>query len=528
MHTNLRCLGVETRSRKIRLASFVGLAAGLLAGGVLTLTAAVGTTSVVATATAPLAAAALRDSATAPPVATRSRRQRGGVQRAVRLIATPATLPASGGVVHLRARVRNVTRCRFSSAGLPRQLPSTRRCASGRASILVRVPKNVTSAPRRYVLYLTVRGPSGARRRVRKVVVERPVVRHRSASGGSGVTLASGVNTHATGSGAASGQSSKNSGVLSSSPSAALNPPSAPAVTTQPVSQSVAVNTPVTFSAAASGNPTPSVQWQVSADGGASWQDTSPSFDATAGQDDDQYRAVFANQAGSAMSNVVTLTVQPMSTTNFSGYITYAAPGQSFSAVSANWTVPTVTCQPGETSWAAQWPGIGDNTTVQQDGTETDCFNGVPSYWAWYEMYGDPNVSGGYAVPLSASTNPVSAGDQMTGSVSFTGSEWVLALSDATQNWTFQVQFPSTPGLSQGSAEWMVEDPNGCSPSCEVLSQYSPVQFTQARATANGQSGLISSFPLTAMAIDQNSTTLATVGPLDRAGDGFTDSWLAG
>jgi hypothetical protein len=188
--------------------------------------------------------------------------------------------------------------------------------------------------------------------------------------------------------------------------------------------------------------------------------------------------------------------------------------------------VPTVTCQAGETSWAAQWPGIGASTSVEQDGTETDCFNGEPDYWAWYEMYGDPAVNNGYAVELP---NPVAPGDEMTGSVSLSGSTWLLTLADATQNWTSQTPIASpTPALSQASAEWMVEDPNGCSPQCETLAQYTPVQFSGASASADGQTGPISSFPSTAMAMDQNSTLLAGLGPLDATGADFTDSWLAG
>jgi hypothetical protein len=82
--------------------------------------------------------------------------------------------------------------------------------------------------------------------------------------------------------------------------------------------------------------------------------------------------------------------------------------------------------------------------------------------------------------------------------------------------------------MSQGSAEWMVEDPNGCSPQCDVLAQYSPVTFSHATATGGGLTGPISSFPVTVMEIDQNSTLLATSGQLNATGDGFTDTWLAG
>ena len=499
---------------------------GLVAGGGL-LFHPLGAPAIPASGGSAIAGAEVRHDAAPPPPAPRmAGRQSTRVQRAVRLIATPSTLPAAGGLVRLRARVRGATRCRFSSAGTLRQLPSTRRCGSGRATLLVRVPRNRTAAPRRYVLTLTVNRAGGTRRTVRDVIVVRR--RARSGSGSSsGVTRPSGVHTRSAGSSSGQSPGSLLGGL--SNGQAGSSDAAAPIVTSQPVNQSVAANAPVVFTAAASGNPTPAVQWQVSTDGGATWLNTRPTFNASASENGYEYRSVFANQAGSATSNVATLTVLPMSTTNFAGYIAYAAPGQSFSAVSASWTVPAVTCQPGETSWAAQWPGIGDNTTVQQDGTETDCFNGTPAYWAWYEMYGDPqDVHGGYAVPLPGSTYPVAPGDQMSGSVSFDGSNWLLELADTTRSWTFQVSIasPSQP-LSQGSAEWMVEDPNGCSPQCDVLAHSSPVQFTNATATANGLAGPLSSFPLTGMQIEQGSALLATVGPL-QSGNGFTVTRAAG
>jgi hypothetical protein len=70
------------------------------------------------------------------------------------------------------------------------------------------------------------------------------------------------------------------------------------------------------FSVAASGTPAPTVQWQLSTDGGAQWTtipgatETTYTTPATTGaQNGDQYRAVFTNAAGTADSNAATLTV---------------------------------------------------------------------------------------------------------------------------------------------------------------------------------------------------------------------------
>ncbi|MFM5904590.1 MAG: IPT/TIG domain-containing protein, partial [Micrococcales bacterium] len=92
----------------------------------------------------------------------------------------------------------------------------------------------------------------------------------------------------------------------------------APAVTTQPLAQVVLPGAPVTFSAAASGNPVPAVKWQVLPVGGA-WTDiagatsTSYTFTPAASDDAKQFRAVFTNAVGTATSSAVSLSVVSIS-----------------------------------------------------------------------------------------------------------------------------------------------------------------------------------------------------------------------
>lgn len=114
--------------------------------------------------------------------------------------------------------------------------------------------------------------------------------------------------------------------VTNGSGSATSNPPAkltvnaattAPTITTQPINQTVTAGQTATFTAAASGNPTPTVQWQVSTNGGGTFTNvsgatsTTYSFTTTAAQNGNQFRAVFTNSAGSATSNAATLTVNP-------------------------------------------------------------------------------------------------------------------------------------------------------------------------------------------------------------------------
>jgi hypothetical protein len=93
-----------------------------------------------------------------------------------------------------------------------------------------------------------------------------------------------------------------------------------PQVTKDPLNQAVSAGGTATFTAAATGTPTPTVRWQVSADGGASFSDVpgavSPtlSFTASASQNGNQYRAVFTNTVASATTKAAILTVNPVPT----------------------------------------------------------------------------------------------------------------------------------------------------------------------------------------------------------------------
>ncbi len=147
---------------------------------------------------------------------------------------------------------------------------------------------------------------------------------------------------------------------------------SVPAISTHPTNQSVWAATIATFSVAVTGYPPPSLQWQVSTNGGSTWTDltnTSPSSgvrtatlsiaEAPFALNGHQYRAVAINTAGSAPSNAATLTVnvvapavtqQPVSqtvTATQTASFTVAATGTE--APAYQWQVSL----PGGGSWAA-------------------------------------------------------------------------------------------------------------------------------------------------------------------------------
>ena len=124
-----------------------------------------------------------------------------------------------------------------------------------------------------------------------------------------------------------------------------------PSITTNPISQTVTAGNSVTFTAAASANPTATVQWEVSSNGGSTFSiisgaiSTTYTFTSNAGENGDEYEAVFTNAVGSASTTAATLTVDfgPSITTNPNSQTVTAGNSVTFTAAaSAN---PTATVQ---------------------------------------------------------------------------------------------------------------------------------------------------------------------------------------
>jgi peptidoglycan/xylan/chitin deacetylase (PgdA/CDA1 family) len=128
--------------------------------------------------------------------------------------------------------------------------------------------------------------------------------------------------------GASFGMSIASVGTLSTSDYSLVDDGTGPAVSTQPIAQSVTAGQNATFTAAATGNPSPTVQWQVSTDGGTTWSPvagaTSDTLTVTAAapsQSGSEYEAVFTNPAGSATTAEASLTVVSIAQT-----ITFVGP----------------------------------------------------------------------------------------------------------------------------------------------------------------------------------------------------------
>lgn len=103
---------------------------------------------------------------------------------------------------------------------------------------------------------------------------------------------------------------------VASSPTVAPPVVVAPAFTTAPASQSVVAPDTASFSVVATGDPAPTLQWQVSGDGGATFSDIAGAIGSsyttpatTVADDGNLFRAVATNAAGSATSGAAALAV---------------------------------------------------------------------------------------------------------------------------------------------------------------------------------------------------------------------------
>jgi hypothetical protein len=134
--------------------------------------------------------------------------------------------------------------------------------------------------------------------------------------------------------------------------------------------------------------------------------------------------------------------------TNWSGY---AADSGTYTSVSASWVQPTGTCT-SATRYASFWVGLDgySSDTVEQTGTDTDCVDGTPQYYGWYEMYPADSYNFG---------DTIEAGDTITASVVCEGSnEFKLTLADTTRDWSVSTT-KTLAGAARSSAEVIIEAP---------------------------------------------------------------------
>ena len=196
--------------------------------------------------------------------------------------------------------------------------------------------------------------------------------------------------------------------------------------------------------------------------------------------------------------------------------------GNTYTKVSANWIQPGVTCPAYEDEVAVFWVGLDgfNNTTVEQDGTLAQCFEGSAFYYTWWEMYPTNSIT-----EVGSTVKP---GDHITASVSFAGGKYTLGVMDPTTTGNgFSLRKTCATDLTcaNASAEWIAETPSysrGYAP----WPSFGTWKVTSAKATGSGAAGVISSFPDDQITIVGSfGEDLADTGTLNTAGNGFSDAW---
>jgi peptidase A4-like protein len=201
------------------------------------------------------------------------------------------------------------------------------------------------------------------------------------------------------------------------------------------------------------------------------------------------------------------------SSTNWSGY---AADSGTYSSVSAEWVQPTGHCSGENGDYSSFWVGLDgySSSTVEQTGTDTDCINGSPQYYGWYETYPNPSYSFG---------STVSPGDTMKATVTYeSGSSFLYTLQDVTKGWTANTT-QSESGAARSSAEVIVEAPC-CTNSGGILplADFGTVNFSNS--LVNG-SAIGNTNPAEIIMIDNSGRDKDTISSLS-GGENWSATWV--
>jgi hypothetical protein len=223
----------------------------------------------------------------------------------------------------------------------------------------------------------------------------------------------------------------------------------APTITLSPVSQSYLLGNSVTFKAAASGTPKPTVQWQVSVNGGT-WTNiagaTKPAYTflPTAAMSGDEYHAVFTNAGGSVATAPATLTLDspPVVTNNPIGKVVDAGATVALSVAASGTPTPTVQWQ--TSTDGVNWTNISGATSTTYSFTAAGSMSGSQFHAVFTNSIGtattNPATLTVYSPP-TITTNPVSQSAAVGSQVSFTAAaagtpapavQWQLSTNGTT------------------------------------------------------------------------------------------------
>jgi F0F1-type ATP synthase membrane subunit c/vacuolar-type H+-ATPase subunit K len=203
---------------------------------------------------------------------------------------------------------------------------------------------------------------------------------------------------------------------------------------------------------------------------------------------------------------------------NWSGYADTSKTDGAFTQVSGSFTVPSISCT-SEDQIDAFWVGLDGyaDSTVEQDGVDEQCFQGVAIYYSWYEMY---------PAGTTVEGSTVKPGDAISTSVSRSGKNYTLALTDSTtsgNSFSVTAKCKTTVCLDT-SAEWIAERPAYETTGIVPLAHYSSWTLTNAKVNTSDNIASFKDYEITM--IDSTETyPLNTPSALNGANNSFSTSW---
>lgn len=235
-------------------------------------------------------------------------------------------------------------------------------------------------------------------------------------------------------------------------------------------------------------------------------------------------------QSISPISVVPQLRAGSASSLNWAGFAVASSAG-GVSDVRGSWTVPAIqgTC-PSTNEYSSFWVGIDgyNSKTVEQTGTDSDCRNGAPTYYAWYEFYPHPSKV------ISRFT--VHPGDVISAEVAYSGGRFTVTIHDVSTGASFSTS-AKVQSAQRSSAEWIAEAPSS-SGGILPLADFGTVGFgadttsvaSTCTATISGTTGAIGSFGSSVQSVTMvtgSGGVKALPSALSSDGTSFSVTWDA-
>jgi hypothetical protein len=218
----------------------------------------------------------------------------------------------------------------------------------------------------------------------------------------------------------------------------------------------------------------------------------------------------------------ILLSVHPADTVYTANWAGVAATGDTFTSVSATYSVPAVDCSVTSNAFAYHWIGLDgfNNSAIEQDGVAGFCTHGEPTYSAWLEMY-PAGIDSRFTV------NP---GDAIHASVSYSAVSglYTLALTDVTTGESFS-QPEACPNICERSSAEVISEGYPVENTYDGTADYGIENYENITVTDQaGNTGGFTPFSRWAYAkIIQKGVSIDAEPSAIYGGQAFSNTWLA-